>query len=481
METSLYALILYFIVLVAICYRIIIDTTTSSKAIAYLLLVLTFPVLGIVFYLSFGVNYRKKKLYQKKIDIDEQAFPQLLQRINRYSFEALARNKDYLGNFYPLASLNKERTLLSDNNSVRLLINGEEKFKDMLDSLRHARHHIHIEYYIYEDDEIGRQVAAILMDKAREGVQVRFIYDDFGSRGIRKHMVKQLREAGVEVYPFYEIRFILFASRMNYRNHRKIIVVDGIIGYVGGINIADEYTNHPPKQLYWRDTHLRIEGCAVLNLQFIFLTDWNFCARQNVPFSMSYFPFSGNEPEFGNRFVQIIASGPDSDYPSIMYSLMQAILLAKERIYITTPYFIPEKSFIDALKIAALSGVDVKLLVPGVSDSWVVNTTSQSYYEELLIAGVKIYRYNKGFVHAKTMVADDRVSIVGTTNLDNRSFDLNFEINAIVYDNAIAKQMMEQFAIDLENSEEVVLPIWEKRPASTKAIEKVLQLFSPVL
>ena len=315
------------------------------------------------------------------------------------------------------------------------MVNGEAKFPDVFESLRSAKHHIHIEYYIYENDTIGNELAQILIEKAKEGVEVRFIYDDFGSSGIRKNIAHQLREAGVEAYPFYKIKLIMLANRMNYRNHRKIIVVDGTIGYIGGINVSDKYINNDKDdKLYWRDTHLKIVGNSVFNLQTIFLADWNFCANQKIRYSSNYFPEKSEAEHYGNHLVQIVSSGPDSKYPKIKYTLIQAILSAEKEICITTPYFIPDKSFLEAINIAALSGIEVKLLVPTRSDSFIVNTTSQSNFQELLDVGVKIYSYDKGFVHAKTMVCDQKVAIIGTANFDNRSLDLNFEINAIVFD-----------------------------------------------
>jgi len=481
MGYSIYLIVGYVLVIIAVCYRIIINSTTPSKTLAYLLLVTILPIIGVVFYLSVGLNYRKRKLYQKKIDIDDKTYPELLENIHSYSRKVLDAQKERLGYFYPLACLFINRHLLSDCNDVMLLENGEHKFPEVLQNLRAAKHHIHIEYYIYEDDEIGGQIADILMAKAKEGVQVRFIYDDFGSRSVRKKLVPMLKKAGVEAYPFFEVKLIYFANRMNYRNHRKIIVVDGEVGYVGGINVSDKYINTAKNKLYWRDTHLKVVGESVMNLQFTFLTDWNFCSGQNISYSTQYFLYNLVENKAHRQLVQIHASGPDSDYPGIMYSLIQILLLARNRVYITTPYFIPEKSFLDALKIARLSNVEVILLVPGISDSWIVNTTSQSYYAELLAIGIRIFRYQKGFVHAKTMVCDDFVSVVGTSNLDNRSFDLNFEVNAVVFDDHIAAKMVADFMNDLQNSTEIILEDWLQRPATTQFMEKLLQLFSPLM
>lgn len=476
-----YLIIFYAAVLISVCIRIIVNTSTPSKGLAYLLLVITFPVIGIIFYLSVGLNYRKKKLYEKKINIDEKAFPELELETKQFIKAVLNNRRQELGSYFPLANLRKDKAIISDNNRVSLLINGEVKFPEILESLRKAKHHIHIEYYIFENDEIGNKIADILIAKAKEGVEVRFIYDDFGSKSIRKNLVRRLRAAGVAAYPFYKINLVQFANRINYRNHRKIIVIDGLTGFVGGINVSDKYINTENSKLFWRDTHLKIEGMAVLNLQFVFLKDWNFCARQNISFSKYYFPYKDNKIESGNQLVQIIASGPDSEYPGIMYSLIQSIILAKKELLITTPYFIPPASFVDAIKIAAQSGVKVKLLIPGISDSFIVNITSQSFYEELLKTGVEIYKYTKGFVHAKTLVCDRKIITVGTANLDNRSFDLNFEINAVVFDQPLAEQLAQQIEVDIANAKQIHLIDWKQRPAYIKFLEKVLNLFSSLM
>ena len=458
------------------------NSETPSKALGYLLLVISFPVGGVLIYMSVGLNYRKKELYRKKLKIDEKEYPKLEEEAIALSLETLSKNKDKIDNFYQLASFSKDKSLTSSNNNVTVMVNGEAKFPDVFESLRNAKHHIHIEYYIYENDTIGNELAQILIEKAKEGVEVRFIYDDFGSSGIRKNIAHQLREAGVEAYPFYKIKLIMLANRMNYRNHRKIIVVDGTIGYIGGINVSDKYINNDKDdKLYWRDTHLKIVGNSVFNLQTIFLADWNFCANQKIRYSSNYFPEKSEAEHYGNHLVQIVSSGPDSKYPKIKYTLIQAILSAEKEICITTPYFIPDKSFLEAINIAALSGIEVKLLVPTRSDSFIVNTTSQSNFQELLDVGVKIYSYDKGFVHAKTMVCDQKVAIIGTANFDNRSFDLNFEINAIVYDEQIATEISNLFEKDISFSTQILAEEWSKRPLFRKLMEKVLHLFSSLM
>ena len=292
-----------------------------------------------------------------------------------------------------------------------------------------------------------------------------------------------MRAAGIVAFPFYKIKLIALANRLNYRNHRKIIVVDGSIGFVGGINVCDKYINYDngEKSLFWRDTHLRIEGSAVLTLQYIFMGDWNYCAGKKLTPNTSFFPESHEIKQNANKIVQIAASGPDSETPLIQQSLMQAINLTKEELLITTPYFIPGESIIDNLVIAATSGVLVKLLVPGKSDSLLVNYAARANYGRLLNAGVEIFQYQKGFVHAKTLVADSKLAIVGTANMDIRSFDLNFEVNAIVYDQEIATELRKAFFEDLKVSTKIDAIEWRERPKMIHLAEKIAELFSPLL
>lgn len=478
-DRPLIVLVIYVLLVVGLCVVIILDTRTPSKALAYLLLVVAVPVVGAAFYLSVGINYRKRKIYRKKLDVDERSYPELEQRIAGYTLQVVRDRTGALAHFAPLARQLAQGSPLTEGNQVRLLHNGEAKFPDVIAALEAARHHIHLEYYIYANDHIGRQLAGVLMRKARQGVKVRFIYDAYGSAPIRRRLVKELRAAGVEVFPFRRIYLVLLANGINYRNHRKIIVVDGTVGYVGGINVADRYINDGAARTYWRDEHLRLEGPAVSTLQYLFLTDWNFCAGQHIPFTEEHFPATLGAP--AGKVVQVVGSGPDSDHPDILYALVQAVLLARTHIRITTPYFIPDKSLLDALRIAARSGVVVDLLVPGESDSWVVNTTSRSYYGELMEAGVRIHAYRKGFVHAKTAVFDHKLAMVGTANLDHRSFELNFEVNTFVYDEPTALELAAAFDRDLGDADHLDPVAWARRPWFQRGAERVLHLFGALM
>ncbi len=474
----------YILILILVCLRIIYDTRSTSKTLAYLLFAIFVPGIGIAFYFSFGINYRKRRIYSKKLKIDQslrKEFERKLAESNKKLFAS--DNKPIVQNL-ELIHLLSNRKLGSNpilpNNEVQLLFNGEELFPVLIEALQHAEKHIHIEYYIFENDGIGNTIKNILIQKAQEGVEVRFIYDDFGSSSIRKTVVRELTANGVKAYPFNQISLVKLANRFNYRNHRKIVVIDGITSFIGGINVCDKYINNGENKLYWRDTHLRIKGYSSLSLQQIFMADWNFCSGKDISVDRKYFPDITLETDHPS-YVQVISSGPDSALPNILYSVIQAINLAQREILLTTPYYIPDQSLQESLIIAALSGIDVKLLVPKEGDSRIVHLATQAYFEELLFAGVKIYMYKKGFIHSKTFATDRKIASIGTANLDLRSFDLNFEVSAIIYDEQIAGQLSDSFYKDLEDAEQITLEKWTKRTSLRKMQERIIRLFSPFM
>lgn len=477
--------IIYLLILILVCIRIIVDTRNNTKALAYLLFAIFVPVIGIAFYFLLGINYRNKKMYSKKLISNTRLAEKLKGAIYDYSKQTFNESDHTVKNYEELATmlLKDSTSPLTSDNSVKLLLNGENKFPELIAVLKSAKEHIHIEYYIVEDDETGREIESILVQKVKEGVTVRFIYDDYGSRSIRKTLVSRLKVAGVKAFPFFKIRFVTLANRLNYRNHRKIVVVDGITAFIGGINISDRYINKlkNPGKVFWRDTHLRIDGPGVQYLQYLFLCDWNFCADVQLEPDNKLFPPLTDIPKTGNKIVQIAASGPDSDTPVIFYSILQAINLASREVLISTPYFIPNESLLDALTIASLGGLKVKIILPLKSDSSLVDLAVQSYYSELLHAGIEIYRYKKGFIHAKTIVFDRELAMIGTSNMDIRSFDLNFEVNAIIYDKETAKILYDNFGEDLKHSVRLNEKEWNNRPGYRKLLEKAVRLVSPLL
>ena len=476
--------LLYLLVLVLVCVRIIYDTNSTEKTLAYLLLTIFLPLFGILFYFAFGINYRKRELYSKKIINDDNLWTQIKENVSIYSAQTYFNTAESdRPNKQLVKYLSTEMSALTPGNIAHLLINGEEKFPAVIQALEEASDHIHFEYYIYENDKIGQTIEEILIRKAKQGVSVRFIYDDFGSRGIRKNIAIRLRDAGVETYPFYKIPFLRMVNHLNYRNHRKIIVIDGKKAFVGGINVSDKYINDPSSvnKLFWRDTHLMLEGPGVYYLQYLFICDWNFCSGKALENIKHYFPdeYRNNPP--GDKIIQIAASGPDSITPTILYSLLYAVYQAQEEILITTPYFIPDQSLMDALMVAALGGVSVQLLVPEKSDSRLVQLAACSYYADLLAAGVKLFFYQDGFVHAKTLVVDKKIAVIGTANMDLRSFDLNFEVNAIVFDEELATSLAHVFVSDIKDAILLDPDAWSKRSIARKFLEKIARLVSPLL
>jgi len=468
----------YYILVLLSVFKLLLENKNPLKTHSYLLVLILIPVVGLLIYVLFGQDYRRNKMFSRKSVLDQA-------RIARYVEEQLQQasqheliNDDVIINKANIIKLllSNNRSFLTKNNAIKLLFNGENKFAELIKCLNSAKNHIHIEYYIIDDDKIGNEVARVLADKSQAGVKVRFIYDDVGTSHLHKSFKKLFDKSGVEYYPFMPV-YIPELSKANYRDHRKIVVIDGITGFVGGINIADRYINSGEK-ITWRDTHLKIEGEAVYSLQIVFLLNWYFVSKEGLKFSERYFPNTGTP---GNKYVQIAASGPDSDWASIMQAFFVAISTAKIQVLIATPYFIPNEAILEALKTAALSGVDVQIMFPYHGDSVIVQSASMSYMKEVLEAGVKVHLYTGGFNHSKTMVVDSIISSVGTANMDFRSFDQNFEVNAFIYDEDIANQLIVQFEEDKVQTVPLLLSRWQQRPIRRKLVESVSRLLAPLL
>ncbi len=469
----------YFIAVILLAAKIIMDTKTASKTLAYLLLIIFLPVIGIVIYFVFGVNFKKNKFYTFKIEKNETIYNQIKKYIEETHRKVLSDKFSLLEKYQSTTDFlfNAVHSPLSQGNEVELLINGEEKFPKVFESIKKAQHHIHLEYYIYANEEVGNQLADLLIQKSLEGVEVRFLYDDLGSNKIGKKLLNRLKEAGVQVSPVNKIKFKILANRVNYRDHRKIIIVDGREVFTGGINVSDRYIN-PNNFQYWRDTHLYIKGNGAFYFQFMFFTNWMFATEKMINVDEKYFDYDFETSS--DQVIQVAPTGPDMK-PAIMLSTVSSIFSAKKRIYITTPYFIPVESVLNAIKQQATAGVDVRLLVPEEGDSLIVNSAAYSYYGELLEANVRIFFYKKGFVHAKTMLVDDDLAVVGTANMDVRSQELNFEVNTLVYDQKINQKLFEAFEYDLKDSKEIFLKDWTKRPKSKVFFEHLARLMSPLI
>ena len=473
-------LVSYYLLVIGIAFGVILDNRNPAKTLAYLLVLLFVPVIGLVVYYMFGQNLRKQKLFSRK-GIQDNAYVKQWEQKRIAAFQDTEEvAKRFLGEKIKVVNLlvNSERSVVTLRNQVEILFDGQNIFPRLFEDINKAKQHIHIEFYIIDDDVIGNELKALLIKKAKEGLEVRVCYDDVGSRKLPDRYINELKNAGVEVFPFMPVFWPYLTSKVNFRNHRKIVVIDGEIGYFGGINIADRYTNKNPNMRYWRDTHLRINGDAVKYLQMQFMLNWKFVSGTVLPISETYYP---ELKVTDYHMMQVVSSGPDSDWPSIMQAILMVINTAEDYIYITTPYFIPNDEVLTALQTAALSGVDVQLLIPAKGDSVIVQAASMSYLRQLLEAGVKVYMYNTGFLHSKTLVVDDIIASVGTTNMDNRSFDLNFEINAFCYDEELARQLREHFELDRAESSEMNLSRWKRRRRTKRITESFARMFAPLL
>lgn len=464
---------------ISIAIIIFIENKDPQTTITWLLVLFIFPVVGFILYLFLGQNIRKKKMFQKEENIRSRSLEDIaeiqlyaVKEANIFSEEKHSLKKKLIS-----LILNNSKSPVTMNNRSKILTNGKDKFKELKKDLSKAKQHIHMEYFIIKNDKIGNEIKNILIKKAKEGVEVRLIYDSGGSWKLGKKYINSLKEAGVEVAGYLPVFLPGLSRDINYRNHRKIVVIDGKIGFTGGINIGDEYLGKSKKFGFWRDTHIKMEGEAVYALQNIFLNDWYFCTKEDLD-ELKYFP---KLKYYGEQLIQIASSGPDTEWESIMQSYFSLITYANDRVWITTPYLIPNESMNVALRTAALSGIDVRIIIPDIADHLTAFWGSRSYVEELLKAGVKIYRYQKGFVHAKTLLVDDVVSSVGTANLDNRSFHINFEVNAFVYDKETAARLECDFLKDFENCNRINYEEYKNRGAVQKLKEAIGRILSPIL
>ncbi|MCF6358812.1 MAG: cardiolipin synthase [Draconibacterium sp.] len=458
---------------------IVLEKRSPHKTAAWILVLILLPIVGIIFYLFFGQEYRKRKLFSRKGIKSLSRFRVLSSKqLREIEQSHLNLNNEVLKkeNIIRLL-LNNSNSLLTTGNKLQIISDGNKTFEAIFKAIQTAEHHIHLEYYIFSDDKIGNKLKNLLIAKSKIGVEIRIIIDDVGSWSLGENFISELRENGIEIYSFMEVRFPRLTSKMNYRNHRKIIVIDGKTGFTGGINIADRYLEGLKKIGAWRDTHLQINGDAVACLQLIFAADWYFIINENLA-GEKYFPKFTEQP---GTPVQISASGPDSDWKNIEQAFFAAITNAREKIYITTPYLMPPKSIVTALEIAALSNVDVRIIIPEKSDAITPKWCSFSYVSKLLEAGIKIYFYQAGFIHSKIIIVDDVLSTIGTSNLDFRSLETNFEVNAFVYEKEFTQTLTNYFVADLKNSRKINLKDWEKRPWHFKVRESLAHIFAPML
>ncbi|RBW68490.1 cardiolipin synthase [Bacillus taeanensis] len=478
------SLFLGLVIVLNIFFAIIVifrERRDASSSWAWLLVLFFIPVLGFVLYLLFGQNLSRHNLFQwegrKKIESEKMLEIQLAQLSSqqfRFRNQAVRNSKDLI-----YMHLMNNAAVLTEDNSVELFVDGQKKFNALFKDIEGAKDHIHLQYYIIKKDELGKKLIEVLTRKAKEGIKVRVLYDELGSRRLTKRFFKEFRGAGGEVSVFFPSKFRLINLRLNYRNHRKLVIIDGKIGYVGGFNVGNEYLGLDQKFGYWRDTHLRIQGTAVHAIQTRFILDWNQASHCH---DISYIPnhFPGDISQ-GNVGMQIVTSGPDSEWEHIKNGYIKMISSAKKSVLIQTPYFIPDASLLDALRIACLSGVEVKIMIPNKPDHMFVYWSTLSYSGELLKAGATIYIYDNGFIHAKTIIVDEKISSVGTANIDVRSFKLDFEVNAFLYDQEIAQRLTKTFNEDVNVSRELTLEQYQQRSLWIHFKESISRLLSPIL
>lgn len=467
-------LVVYTLTIIGVVLVIITDNRNPLKTLPWILVLVLAPGAGLAIYFFFGQNLSKRRIISRR---------------TRKRITTRLEENDAAGGTgippqrLPLARLLSQTALAVPLYGSRLTpyVDGKTKMDALLEAIAGARHHIHIQYYIFSDDETGRRLRDALTAKAREGVEVRILYDDVGCTGVKKAFFEGMRTDGIEAYSFLHVKFPRFTSKVNYRNHRKIGVIDGRIGFIGGMNVADRYVlgieRGNGKRERWRDTHFRIEGSGVAGLQASFLSDWSATTKQAVG-GPAYFP----APErLTDNVMQIVPSGPLGKWRTLLQAVEYAVSRAAQRVWIETPYYLPSETLNAALQEAALAGIDVRLMLPERSDSRVVDLASHSYLDDMMQAGVKIAFYTPGFLHSKLLLIDDDLAVVGSANMDFRSFEHNFEVNAFVYDRAFNARLAAIYETDLGDCRRVTPGDWFRRPRTRRWAESFMRIFSPLL
>ncbi|VYU34866.1 cardiolipin synthase [Clostridium tertium] len=474
MNSSILLIIAYVISILSAISLIFIERKEPNTTWAWLLILFVLPGVGFIIYLIFGQNLSRQKIFREKKVVDEKKSKVLMEKFKE------EKEKGASSEFMELVRMNYTHSgaLYTEGNSLTTFIDGEKKFEALINDIRDAKEFIHIEYYIFRMDNLGKTLIDELSKKVKEGVEVRFVVDAMGSKSIRNKDIKYIRSLGIKFNIFFPGILPLINIRLNFRNHRKIVVIDGEVGYVGGFNVGDEYVNKGDQFDYWRDTHIRIKGKAVNELNKRFILDWDYASEGELKNYDKYFKL---QEDSGNIGIQIVSSGPDHKEEYIKNAYMKIINNAKESVYIQTPYLVPDEPMKEALKIAALSGIDVRIMVPGKPDHFFMKWILSANMGDLMEWGVKFYTYQKGFIHSKTIVSDGKVCSIGTANLDIRSFQLNFEINAIIYDDKFSKEQEDIFIKDIEDCKLVTMEEYENRSRALKIKEALIRLVAPIL
>lgn len=466
-------LVIYLAITIGGIVAVLMDNKQPEKTMAWILVLCFMPIVGIIFYLFFGQNTRKEKVISER-SMDLLMKRSMLEFAEQENLHIPRRNR-------PLMKLftNQNWALPFKDNEVSIFTDGYEFVSTLLYNIGQAQDHIHLDTYIIEDDPLGNLVADALIDKARQGVEVRLLYDDVGCWRVKDRFFNRMKAAGIQVYAFMPVRFPAFTGKVNYRNHRKLCVIDGKVGFIGGMNIALRYVKGTARQT-WRDTHLCIRGGAVYAIQRAILVDWYFVSRTLVTDRRYYPPV--DKTINNNCLTQIVTSSPVSPWPDIMQGYVRVLLQAHRYVYLESPYFLPTEPVLFAMRTAALSGVDVRLIVPRHGDAKLVEWASRSYLMEVIEAGVKVYLYEPGFNHSKILVSDDNLSSCGSTNIDFRSFENNFEANAFFFNEGMALRLKKVFLTDQAQSTLVDdVSYFIKRPFLQRLLESLVRLLSPLL
>jgi len=472
-ELYLIGVTLSWIIIALSVIHVIMDNRQPAKTMAWALVIFFVPLVGIIFYLFFGINHRRERLVSQ-MQLDQLSKRSMFNFVEQHDFKVAENHKQMVDLF-----INQNMSLPFKDNMVDIMTDGYAFFPELIKDILGAKDHIHIDMYIFEEDPLGRLVSDSLIQKAKEGVDVRVIFDDVGCWKVRHSFFEELREGGVDIVPFLPVRFPSFTSKANYRNHRKLIVIDGLIGYIGGMNIALRYVKGSNGQP-WRDTMIRLTGGVVYALQRTFLIDWYFVDRTLIS-DRRYYPTPLMHPS-NNCLAQVVTSSPTTPYPEIMQGFIRAILAARRYLFIETPYFMPNDPVLFALKTAAVGGVDVRIICPLHSDARFTEWASRSYLRELHQAGARIYLYKTGFLHSKMMICDDSLSTCGSTNVDFRSFENNFEANIFIYDQGTTLRLKKIFMDDLAQSVSLSEIEYLLKPKFLQKLwESLTRLFSPLL
>lgn len=468
-------LLIYIMVIVSIIVTILMDNRQPAKTMAWVMVLLFVPIAGIILYIFFGQNTRKMRFISQR-SLDQLSKRQMLEFVEQREL----RMPDKFQSLVRLFT-NQSLALPFKDNEAEFYTDGYQFFPALLQSISRARHHIHLETYIFDDDPLGRLIADALIQKAKEGVEIRVIYDDVGCWRVPSVFFERMKKAGIDVCAFMPVKFPAFTSKVNYRNHRKVCVIDGIEGFTGGINIALRYVKGMRNgTLPWRDTHMRLRGSIVYALQRAFLVDWYFVDRTLVTNRTYYPPMPWKISN--DCLAQMVTSSPIAPWPDIMQGYVRILLEAKSYVYMESPYFLPTEPVLFAMRTAALAGVDVRLMVPHHSDSHLLEWASLSYVVETLAAGVKIKLFEGGFNHSKLLVADDEVSTCGSTNIDFRSFENNFESNVFFYDRQMALRIKELYMADEAQSVDFNdVDTLRHRPYLHRLTESLFRLLAPLL